>query len=246
MSFAAPNHPDLAYQLPADSYYHLIHTLCGTLPPPLTDSPEDLVRRNHSAIARIAALQPANPTEADLAGVYVAASEQWKDCLRLAQQPEISPEWAMKCRAQANTMMRQAQSALRLLLGMQATRQKIEADSEACDRAAWTERCAIGLMADALSPNPAPLATPDSPATEPHPEPVPLAAVAPLAAQGPLAAAEQYAAIYPERAAMIRRTGRLPDNVTFDPPPDDVVQALLTARTPDFATPDCRFAKAAA
>ena len=47
-------------------------------------------------------------------------------------------------------MMRQAQSAMRLLLRMQAARQKIEADSAAADRAAWTEHCAAGLMAQAL------------------------------------------------------------------------------------------------
>src|SRR5690348_11270894 len=113
---AAPNRADLHDQLPADAYYHLVRTLCLTLPPPLTDSPDALAQRNPAAITRIAALLPANAAEADLAALYVAASEQWKDCLRLAQEPETTPQWAAKCRAQANSMMRQAQSALRLLL----------------------------------------------------------------------------------------------------------------------------------
>ncbi len=169
---SAPNRPSFADQLPAGVYYHLIHTLCLALPPPLTDSPEDLARRNHAAIA---ALHPANAAEANIAALHVAASEQCKGCFRLAHQPEMSPEWAMKCRAQANTMMRQAQSWLRLLLRIQARRQKTEADSEARDRAAQTEHCAINLMAQALSPQaaPAPIAEPPAPPPASHPQPEP-------------------------------------------------------------------------
>src|SRR5712692_6966423 len=134
-AIAPPDH--LHDRLPADAYYHLIRTLCLTLPPPLTDSADDLARRNHAAITRIAALVPANAAEADLAALFVAASEQWKDCLRLAQLPETTPEMAPKCRAQAISMMRQAQSALRLLLRMQEVRGKREADSAGCNSAAW-------------------------------------------------------------------------------------------------------------
>ncbi|MGH7212755.1 MAG: hypothetical protein ACREF1_14985, partial [Acetobacteraceae bacterium] len=75
---------------------------------------------------------------------------QWKDCLRLAQLPETAPEWASKCRAQAIGMMRQANAALRLLLRLQDARRKLEGDAAACDRLAWTEHCALGLMAEAL------------------------------------------------------------------------------------------------
>ena len=80
--------PGVAFQLPANAYYHLVHTLRLTLPPPLTDRPEDLLRRDHAAIASIAALAPANTVEAGVAAQYVAASEQWKDCLRLVQLPK--------------------------------------------------------------------------------------------------------------------------------------------------------------
>ncbi len=136
----------------------------------------DLARRDHAVIARIAALHPANTAEADVAALYVAASEQWKDCLRLAQEADTSSYWAQKCRAQANSMMRQAQSALRLLLCMQAARQRLEKNQEARDRAARTEHCAIALMAQALSPQPTPAATaePPPPASEPQPEPEPV------------------------------------------------------------------------
>jgi hypothetical protein len=55
---ATPNSDPL--QLPADAYWHLVRTLRLTLPPPLGDDPDDLLRRDRAAIARIAALVPAN------------------------------------------------------------------------------------------------------------------------------------------------------------------------------------------
>src|SRR5271163_3902339 len=146
-----PDHPDLAGDLPANTYHYLLHTLRQTLPSPLTDNPEELARRDRALIACIAALQPANAAEADIAALYVAASEQAKDCLRLVQKPDTSFYWVEKCRAQATSMMRQARGNLSLLLRMQAARRKTEANSEARDRAAWTEHCATKLMTEALS-----------------------------------------------------------------------------------------------
>jgi hypothetical protein len=40
------------------------------------DSPDDLARRDCAAIARVAALAPANAVEADVAALFVAASDQ--------------------------------------------------------------------------------------------------------------------------------------------------------------------------
>jgi hypothetical protein len=47
-----------------------------------------------------------------------------------------------------------------------------------------------------------------------------------------IAAAEAYAALYPERAAWMRRTGRLPHGEVryFDPPETTLVRALRTAK----------------
>ncbi len=227
-----PNHTNLADQLPADVYYQLIHSLCPTLPAPLTDSPEDLARRNRAAIARIAALCPANAAEADVAAQHVAASEQWKDSLRLAQEADTTSYWAQKCRAQANSMMRQANSALRLLLRMQAAREKRETNSEARDRAAWTEHCAIALMAQALSPQPAPppIAEPPPPASQPQREPEPAEQPRPAL----LAASKSDTPISSQRAALIRLMERLNDL----PPDGDLVQSLVTALVPPPTTPD--------
>jgi len=76
------------------------------------------------------------------------------------------------------------------------------------------------------SHHPAPVAEP--PALEPEPP--------------PLTEAQSYAVLYPERAALIRRLGYVPDDVTFDPPDDDLVQALLTAQDPILTMLDDRFA----
>jgi hypothetical protein len=62
--------PDLSLQLPRDMYYQVIHTLCGSLPPPVSDSPEDRTRRDNAAIAQVACLLPANSDEATLAAQY--------------------------------------------------------------------------------------------------------------------------------------------------------------------------------
>jgi hypothetical protein len=43
--------PNLTLQLPRDMYYQLVHRLRSALPPPVSDTPEDLARRDNAAIA---------------------------------------------------------------------------------------------------------------------------------------------------------------------------------------------------
>jgi hypothetical protein len=148
----APNHPNLAAQLPPNSYHYLIHTLSAALPLLPTDNPEDLALRDQAAIDRVASLCPANTAEAEIAALHVAACEHAKECLRLAMQPESGAPTQMKCRVQARGMMREAQGFMRLLLRMQAVRQKRDANSETRESAAWAEHCAKNLMTEALSP----------------------------------------------------------------------------------------------
>jgi len=62
----------------------------------------------------------------------------------------------------------------------------------------------------------------------------------------PVAEAEHYALIYPERAALIRRFGRMPSDASFGPPDDDLMQALIAARTPDLVALDREYAAARA
>ena len=224
MDHSPPSEPlDLTLQLPRDMYYQLIHTVRGSLPAPVTNAPEDLVRRDNAAIAQIAALLPANADEANLAALYLTASAQAHESLRLARQYPADTTLALQCTAQSANMMRQARGFRSLLLRVQAARQKREADSAATQSAAWTEHCAIGLMADALGrPKPAPILQP--PPSPPTPEPGDDFVT--------LSEADQYAIMYPSRAALIRRHGGIPPNCTFGPPEPDLAHAIATGTSP--------------
>ena len=195
--------------------------------PPVTDTPEDEARRDNAAIAQVACLLPASAAEATLGAQFVAAHAHAADCLRFARKFEGDGAFFLKFTAQAASMMRQSQGAMRTLLRLQAARQKIEADATAAGRAAWTEHCAAGHMAQAL-PGGRPASMPPPPPPEPTPEP--RRTTEPVI--DPIAAAEEYAQIYPERAALIRRAGRVPDNVSFGPPEAWLARALVTGRTP--------------
>jgi hypothetical protein len=216
---------DLTLQLPRDMYYQVIHTLRGSLPPPVTNSPEDEIRRDNAAIAKVASLLPANGEEAELATQFVAACASAHDSLRLAHQHGADTPTGMKCNAQAASMMRQARGARSLLLRVQAARQKREANRATCDQTAWIEHCAIGLMGDALG------RFPPAPMAEPEPEP-------PASVQEAepeferLSEAEQYALIHPRRAALIRSLGGLPEKCDFGRPEPAVVRDIVTGTSP--------------
>jgi hypothetical protein len=156
-----------ADRLPAQIYYQLVHTLRATLPPPVTDSPEDIARRDYFAIARVAALHPATPVEADHAALQVAAVEQSKECMRLAEKPETPFVWAVKCRAQAIAMMRQAEVALRTLKRLRLEREAVES-SNVRERFAQAERDTLSRMTEALSPPPSSRRLPSHPPRRPR------------------------------------------------------------------------------
>jgi hypothetical protein len=224
----AATRPDLALQLPRDAYWMLIHTLHISLPPPPPgDDPEAIARRDRDAIAQVASLLPVTAAEARLAARFVAADAQAHECLRLARLHPTDVMQALKCNAQAATMWRQSESALRVLQRMQAARCKRDSDPAAAGQAAWTEHCAQGFMADALHGGPAAF----EPAPPPPPEPEPPAGDD-EPARDPINQAELYAAIHRDRAVAIRRHGAMPPNATFPPPEDDVTHALVTGRTP--------------
>jgi hypothetical protein len=225
--------PDLSLQLPRDMYYHLVHTLRTSLPPPITDTPEDQIRRDNAAIAQIASLLPANADEANIAAQYVAAGAQALDSLRLAREHAADTPRVLKCVAQAASMMRESRGARSLLLRVQADRRKREADNVSLDRAAWLEHCTIGLMADALGRTPpAPMAEP------PPPPPAPAPSEEAWPQPDPLAEADEYAIIYPRRAALIRSLGGLPAKCDFGPPEPELVHAIVTGISPTLRALD--------
>jgi len=254
MTTIAPNPTNIADRLPDSVYLHIVDTLRANLPDPPCNDPEHLARQLEAAIAEVGAYAPANAAEANLAARYVAFSAHADDCLRLARlkASQGDLDWAAKCRAQANSTARQASGQLNLLLRLQKERGKLENDGHALNRAAWAEHIAIGRMTDALNDSPSPCgrgsgggspqaATPYDQTPSHHPAPI----AEPPALEPeppPLTEAQSYAVLYPERAALIRRLGYVPDDVTFDPPDDDLVQALLTAQDPILTMLDDRFA----
>ncbi len=239
-----PEQIDLEYLLPRDAYWHLMYELHKSLPLTANNTPEEESLRDHAAIAQVTCMIPVNAMEATLAAQYVSANAQATECQRLARDPKLTIEWVLKCHAQSASCMRQSQGALRLLLRVQAVREKREADSVRLNSANWTEHCAANLMAQVL-PDAQPAAY-----TEPPPPPAPLTQATPEPPADdepkfdPTAAAEEYAMLYPNRAALIRQHGGLPDNITFGPPERRVVRALLATHTPALLALDRECAEA--
>jgi hypothetical protein len=206
MSETDPNLTALADRLPADVYYCLVYSFRDVLPTPRNSSPQHLARRDNALIARLAALRPATPIEAEIAADYIIASEHARECLRIALARETSPEWAMKCRAQHNAMMRQSYGALRRLERMQKERRKLEKDSDACNRETWTEHCVIGLIGQAF-------------AELPDPDAELLNEIEPIddgIDPNTLTPEQQKAIIHRQRAALIRRLNQALEDPNFD------------------------------
>lgn len=190
--------PDLPYPLPRDLYYTVVHALSDALPPPVSDSAEDRIRRDNAIIGDVASLRPACAAEAILAAQCIAANFQSLDCLRLARLKPSDIQHVLKCTAQSASMMRQSRGALGQLLRLQAARLQHKPDTSAGGDAAM-KQTATRPIADALAGAP-PASTAEPPAPQPAPQPKPRI----------LTAAEEYARADPSRAALIRSLGRLP------------------------------------
>jgi hypothetical protein len=221
MDAQTPTPTDAALVLSRAIYYQVTHTLRGLLPPPITDTPEDAVRRDCAAIAHVASLLPATPDEANLAAQYVGASAYALDCLRLARTHEDDPGRMLQCLAQSARMMREARSWRLALLRAQAVRETREADETAREAAVAAETRVLSLMADALAHGPPP------PEAAPAPEAAPR--------RDPIAEAERYATLHRKNATLIRRLGRLPDRVAVGAVAPAVVHAIATGTTPILA-----------
>ena len=239
--------PDPAYLRNREAYQHLVYTLSTSLPPPPDDSPERLRQRDQAAIAQVAALCPANPAEAALAAQSVAANAQAMECLRLAHHPDSDLVMGLKCSAQAASMMRQSHSGLNALRRLQAAREKRDANATTASAAAWTEHAVAASMTDALtSANPEPRAAPAERDTQPaahpnfeHPDGESPNFEHP---DGERPDVELYEALYPQRAALIRRHGGVPADSTFGPPDEAMVRALIAAPSPALKARDLRTA----
>ena len=132
--------------------------LCGSLPKPVDDAPETRAMRDEYAMQSATALDPMNAIEARLAVRIVAADAHAVDSLRQAALLEADPDAQRRCLAQAASMSRQSNAALRELLRIQATREKQEAEMHpaATERAGWWRSVEVPAHARAPSePEPA-------------------------------------------------------------------------------------------
>jgi hypothetical protein len=128
-----PTTPDLADTLPKATYYQVVHSLRGLLPPPAADSPEGVPHHDRAAIELVAALQPATPEQANLATQYVAASLQALHCLHLAHAQPQDAARVLQCTAQSASMMRQARFWRAALERTQAERRRLSAEPAVSD-----------------------------------------------------------------------------------------------------------------
>ena len=165
----------------------------------------------------VAHLLPANAAEAEIAVLIVAAQFHAKDALGCAAKAATcdDPGQVRRCRAQAASMMAQADRTLRTLIRMQAERQK----AEDAMRPAVMQRA--GYWFRSIEPEPAPEPVPRPPAPDP-----------PRQEYSDMTEAERYAVLYPDRAACILAANGLPNDPRFPPPGDDVLRDLLTATSP--------------
>src|SRR6201999_599884 len=162
--------PPPATDLSTPLYYQLVYTLTDLLPPPLDDSLEALRTRNHAAIAKVAALLPANANEADLAAQCIAARAQAEDLLRLLRHHASDIGLVMRLNAQYGSMVRTSLSVLGRLMRVQAARRKRETIDGAANEDAWAlhvaERSMLRVVdpdrgtPEAAQPKAAPRATP--------------------------------------------------------------------------------------
>jgi hypothetical protein len=245
----------------SDSVFrYVVHCLYkDVLPPNITDPSETRLIID-AGIAAVASMIPANADEANIAVRVVTADANASACIGYAHQLAAAYEFvaAGKCRAQANHFHRTANAARALLLRVQAARRKREADRTTCDQDAWQEHCVAGLMVAATNgaatpepPSPPPVVT-SGPAPRPRPgddpaTPPPTRTVADDDDKfAHYDIAEQYAAIYPRRAAEIRAHGGIPSAATWGRPDPETVEALLASTSPLVLQADQEFAQAAA
>ena len=193
--------------------------LLNQLPPGSDETPEGIELRNQRAMTVVAHLLPENAAEGDVAVQIVAAQFHARDALRAAVHATDDPEAVRQCRAQAASMMRQADSGIRTLLRLQAERIKAEKEL----RPAAMERAGYWFKSVSVP----------EPETPPAPQP-PLRppAIPPKLQYGAMTPAERYATLYPDRATRILVEQGLSPRLNFPPPDPQVVQELLSSGSP--------------
>jgi hypothetical protein len=201
------------------NYRETFAYLCSMLPKSADDTPDVRAVRNMGAMDAVAALNPADAFEARLAARCVAMDAHAADALRSASLAVNDPAEMHRCRAQAASMSRQSNAALRALLRMQETREKQMAETHP----AAIERAGYWFH--------------EIPTPAPEPEPSLPADAAPF---DQVTEAERYALLYPDRAARIRAARGLLAAPDFGPPEPELVHDLVHGSSPLLLALDCQ------
>ena len=217
------NRQSLPYdqQLTLDHHYANVHAVCSAQPPPVTPDPDDSIARDNATVAVIASLVPVGAAEATLAGRYAIASAQSIDAMRRAMLVPDDVHEQERCMRWHLHYSRHANICLTTLLRMQDERRRRETILRGANRDDWVEHCVAGDMASALgrtgilTNNVPTLTEPETPPEPPEPT-----------------EAERYASTYPDRARRIRELGGPPSNTVWMPPPQSVIDELLTSDSP--------------
>jgi hypothetical protein len=101
--------------------------LCSVLPVSADGTQDAIAARARRAMDAVFALHPEDAFEVRLAVRIVAMDAHAADSLRAAAQAVADPMEVRRCRAQAVSMARQSDSALRVLRCMQAERDRAPA-----------------------------------------------------------------------------------------------------------------------
>jgi hypothetical protein len=222
-----------------------VDTLRHMLPPPIDDTAEARVLRDHIAVSKVASMGPGNAVEADLAACHVAAMAHYKDCLRQAAEKNAAdPKRADQLRAQCASLQRQASGFLGQFNRMQAIRTKRDDDPVARESANRAEQCTLGLLTralDSLPPQPVPVPVPAPSATDPAQSPPVVRwrdyddwtdeekRVDRLQAK-----ASRYAILNPVRVALIRKLGGLPPDCDYEVPDDELLHEIIHGDHPNL------------
>jgi hypothetical protein len=147
--------------------------LANCLPPPVTNSPENLQRRFATAVEAFEALRPGDAYEARLAVQIVLSGAHAADSLREAGVWRADFAKMTRCRAQAASLMREERAARRMLAQEQKGRLAAVAGA---GPAQPTEAGAVAVQpARASAPPPARASAPP-PRAEPQAAPPPVQA----------------------------------------------------------------------
>jgi hypothetical protein len=251
--YTLPNLPDST----AREVYARLRKTLELLP---ADTPEASAARDADAMRAVAAHHPTDAMEARIAADIVGLEAYATDSLRLAGFYRSDLAATMQCRAQATSMFRQMRCLLRDYQRAQAARDKalLEMHPAAMERAGyWFRESVVPEPAPEPGPDhdrgPGPDYDP-GPVAEPAPRPAALSAPAPGPdcdpGPGPnhdfdrdpgldfdrgfeqLTEVEQYAVLYPRRAAQIRAARGLPANLDYGPPEPEIVAGLVHGTSP--------------